>query len=197
MTEPTRLHRYSYRDYLELEEASNVKHEYLGGEIYAMAGGTPEHAALAVSISSALHAQLRGGPCRVYSSDLRVRVLATGLATYPDVSVVCGDLERDPGSPTTVVNPVLVVEVLSESTADYDRGEKLDHYRKVPSLQAVVLVDPQERRIELWHRTAGQGWQQTGAGPGEKVMLAAIGAVLDVDGIYEDTSLGLPGEAVS
>jgi Uma2 family endonuclease len=87
MTEPTRLHRYSYRDYLELEEASNVKHEYLEGEIYARAGGTPEHAALAASISSALHSQLRGGPCRVYSSDLRVRVLATGLATYPDVSV--------------------------------------------------------------------------------------------------------------
>ncbi|HUP23148.1 MAG TPA: Uma2 family endonuclease [Thermoanaerobaculia bacterium] len=196
MSEPTSLHRYSYRDYLELEAASNVKHEYLAGEIYAMAGGTPEHAALAVSVSSALHAQSRGGPCRVFSSDLRMRVLATGLATYPDVSVVCGEPERDPESPTTVLNPVLVVEVLSESTADYDRGEKLDHYRKVPSLGAVLLLDPRVRRIELWQRTeaAGPGWRQSGAGPGEFIVLEGLGAALDVDQIYDGASLPRPGE---
>jgi len=130
------LHRYTYADYLALEAASNVKHEFLAGEIYGMAGGTPEHAALGVAVSSALLAQLRGGPCRVYSSDLRVRVLATGLATYPDVTVVWGEAERDPESPTTIVNPRLVVEVLSDSTTDYDRGEKLQHYRQVPRSRA-------------------------------------------------------------
>src|SRR3990172_1362679 len=104
MAAPAGLHRYSFADYLALEEASNTKHEFLSGEIYGMAGGTPEHAALSVAVSSVLRAQLRGGSCRVYSSDLRVRVLATGLATYPDVTVVCGELERDPDSPTTVVN---------------------------------------------------------------------------------------------
>ncbi len=87
MAAPVPLHRYSFSDYLALEEASNTKHEFLDGEIYGMAGGTPEHAALSVAVSSAFLAQLRGGPCRVYSSDLRVRVLATGLATYPDVTV--------------------------------------------------------------------------------------------------------------
>ena len=123
------------------------------GEIYGMAGGTPEHAAaLSAAVISALLTQLRGGPCRVYSSDLRVRVLATGLATYPDVTVVCGEAERDPESPTTIVNPRLVVEVLSDSTMDYDRGEKLQHYRQIPSLEGVVLVWHTQRRIDVWAR---------------------------------------------
>ena len=101
MSAPAGLHHYTYADYLALEAASNVKHEFLAGEIYGMAGGTPEHAALSVAVSGALLAQLRGSPCRVYSSDLRVRVLATGLATYPDVTVVCGEAERDPENSTT------------------------------------------------------------------------------------------------
>jgi len=89
------LHAYTYADYLAHEVASNVKHEYLDGEIYAMAGGTPEHASLAVAIASVLRNQLEGKGCRVFSSDLRVRVAETGLTTYPDVSVVCGALQRD------------------------------------------------------------------------------------------------------
>src|SRR3990172_153164 len=89
------LHAYTYADYLAHEEASNVKHEYLDGEIYAIAGGTPEHASLAVAIASSLRNQVAGRSCRVFSSDLRVRVAETGLTTYPDVSVVCGSLERD------------------------------------------------------------------------------------------------------
>ena len=112
IVQPVARHRHT------LEETSNVKHEYFGGEIYAMAGGTPEHAALAAACSAALLEQLRGGPCRVYSSDLRVRVLSTGLAAYPDVTVVCGATERDPESSSTVTNPRLVVEVLSDGTKE-------------------------------------------------------------------------------
>jgi Uma2 family endonuclease len=105
------LHRYSFEDYLELEASSTTKHEFLGGEIYAMAGGTPEHASLASAVGGMLLERLRGGPCRPYSSDLRIRVLQTGLATYPDVTVVRGRTERDPGSRTNVTNPCVVVEV--------------------------------------------------------------------------------------
>ena len=112
-----------------------------------MAGGTPTHAMLAVSVSSMLHQALRGGACRVYSSDLRVRVLATGLATYPDTTVVWGELEVDPENRDTAVNPTVVVEVLSDSTEKYDRGIKLQHYRQIPSLGAVVLVWQREQRI--------------------------------------------------
>jgi len=184
MATPGALHRYSFAEYLALEEASNTKHEFLDGEIYGMAGGTPEHAALSVAVSSSLLAQLRGGPCRVYSSDLRVRVLATGLAAYPDVTVVCGELERDPGSPATVVNPRVVVEVLSDGTEAYDRGQKLDHYRRIPSLAAVVLVSHRAPKIEVWERTSEGDWRQRAFGTGQAAEIEALPARLLVDEVY-------------
>src|SRR3970040_481974 len=98
MSAPVRHHHYSFADYLAVEEMSAVKHEFLDGNIYAMAGGSPLHAALSVSVAAALLSSLRGRPCRVFSSDLRVRVAATGLATYPDVTVVCTELRHDPDS---------------------------------------------------------------------------------------------------
>jgi Uma2 family endonuclease len=186
MATPAVLHRYSFADYLALEEASNTKHEFLNGEIYGMAGGTPEYAALSVAVSSALLSQVRGGPCRVYSSDLRVRVLATGLATYPDVTVVCGDLERDPDSPTTVVNPRVVVEVLSDGTEAYDRGEKLEHYRRIPSMAAVVLVSHRAPAIEVWERTPDGSWHRREFGAGQSAEIEALPVVLVVDEIYRE-----------
>src|SRR3954469_10301562 len=105
MTAPARLHGYTLDDYLDLESVSNVKHEYLEGEIYAMAGGTPRHAALTLAIAGPLLAKLRGGSCRAFSSDLRILVSATGLATYPDVAVVCGPIETDARSQVSVTNP--------------------------------------------------------------------------------------------
>jgi Uma2 family endonuclease len=113
---------HTFRDYLALEASGNVKHEFYLGEIYAMAGGTPAHAALQVAVPSLLFPQMRAGACRAHGADLRVRVLATGLATYPDVTIVCGPRELDPEDPNTVVNPTVLVEVLSPSTAEYDRG---------------------------------------------------------------------------
>lgn len=114
-------HRYTFGEYIALESFSTVRHEFLLGEIYAMAGSTPQHAALAMSVGAALLAKLRGGPCRVHSSDLRVRVLETGLVTYPDVTVVCGPYRADPEDRNTIVNPHVVVEVTSDSTEECDR----------------------------------------------------------------------------
>jgi Uma2 family endonuclease len=184
MSTPATLHRYSFADYLALEEASNTKHEFLSGEIYGMAGGTPEHAALSVAVSSVLRAQLGGGSCRVYSSDLRVRVLATGLATYPDVTVVCGELERDPESPTTVVNPRVVVEVLSDGTEAYDRGQKLDHYRRIPSLAAVLLVSHRTPTIEVWARGSDGIWHPRTFVAGQVAEVEALPARPPVDEVY-------------
>jgi len=175
---------YTYDEYLALDEASNVRLEFYAGDIYAMAGGTPEHAALCLQVGSSLNVQLEGRPCRVYGSDLRVRVLATGLATYPDVSVVCGPLERDPEGKNTILNPRLVVEVLSPSTADYDGGEKREHCQQIPALREVVLVAHDERRIEV-HRRGPQGWSRHQAGPGESIELGSISCHLDVDALYD------------
>jgi Uma2 family endonuclease len=182
--QPVGRHHHRYADYLALEEVSNVKHEYLDGEIYAMAGGTPDHAALAMAVGAALVGQLGGKACRVFSSDLRVRVLATGLATYPDVTVVCGPLERDPDSRTTVTNPTLVVEVLSDGTEDYDRGEKLEHHRQVPSLRECLLVSHRRPSLELWRREPDGVWSRQEAGPGAALELLSVGCSLAVDDIY-------------
>jgi Uma2 family endonuclease len=176
-------HRYTFAEYLELEEIARVRHEFYDGEIYAMAGGTPEHAAMAAAVTTALARELSGKPCRVYNSDLRVRVLATGLATYFDVTVVCGPSERDPNSPTHVTNPKLVVEILSPGTVDYDRGDKLAQYQHIPSLELIVLFDHRAPRVELWTCEAG-AWKPTEYGAGASVPLRAVGCSLSVDEIY-------------
>ncbi|MBI4956032.1 MAG: Uma2 family endonuclease [Myxococcales bacterium] len=182
--------RYEYREYLAHERASNVKHEYLEGRIYAMAGGSPEHARIAASLSRLLGNRTAGRRCAVYSSDLRVRVLATGLATYPDVTVVCGRFEADPADPNTVVNPSLLVEVLSPSTEEYDRGEKLDHYRRIPSLQECVLVAHDARAVDVWRRGPDDSWTVERAVEGERVAIATLGCELEVADIYRDALAG-------
>ncbi len=179
------LHRYTFREYLELEEASNVKHEYLNGEIYGMAGGTPQHAAITMAVGSALVSALRGGPCRAYSSDLRIRVLETGLATYPDITVVCGDLQTDPESSSTITNPTLIVEVLSDSTEEYDRGKKFEHYRQIPSLQDYILISQNKRHVEVHHRTTN-GWSAKTFSAKDTIDLPSIQSQLSVEQIYQD-----------
>ena len=190
MSRPGHRPRYTYREYLALEQASNVKHEFYEGEIYAMAGGTPEHAALAGNVITLLSVQLRGKPCTVYTSDLRVRILATGLATYPDVTVVCGPREIDPEDANTIVNPIVLVEVLSPRTADYDRIEKLENYKQIASLREVVLIDHEERLIELWSRDEGESWARTEARAGKSALVRSIGVNLSVDEVYRDPLAG-------
>jgi len=180
-----RHHHYTYQEYLAFERSANVRHEFFDGEIYAMAGGTPTHAATCVNVSSLLRDQLRGRGCQTHSSDLRVRVLETGLATYPDVTVVCGRREIDPDDHNTVTNPTLVVEVLSPSSADYDRGEKLEHYKRIPSLREVVLVAHDERLIEVWRRGDGGAWSRREVRSGN-LTLTSVPCTLAVDEVYRD-----------
>ncbi len=177
------LHRYTLALYLELEEESSTKHEFFQGEIMAMAGGTPEHAALAMAVGFQLISQLRGTPCRVFSSDLRVQVSASGLTTYPDVTVVCGPSERHAESDSIVLNPRVVVEVTSDSTEHYDRGAKLEHFQKIPSLDAVVLVSHRETLVEVWTRAPG-GFVHSVARAGERAKVAPLGVEIDVDALF-------------
>jgi Uma2 family endonuclease len=179
---------YTFEDYIAHEEATNAKHEYLDGQIYAKAGGTPEHSALAVSVATQLANQLRGGRCRVHSSDLRIRVLETGLATYPDVTVVCGPWERDPKNARTVVNPSVVIEVLSGSTEAYDRGEKLEHYKRIAALGSVVLVAHDRRELEVWTRLESGSWGRALFVSGQVAELPAINCNLSVDAVYDDAA---------
>jgi Uma2 family endonuclease len=173
----------SFAEYLAIDEASERKHELIDGIVYAMAGGSPEHARLAMAIGRELGVQLAGKRCEVYSSDLRVRVLATGLATYPDLTVVCDKLETDPENSHTVTNPTVIVEVLSPTTEKHDREDKYAHYRRIPSLRCYVLVSQDKRLIEVFTRNADESWILRDYRDGQ-VPLSAIGCTLDVDRIY-------------
>lgn len=186
----------AYADYLALEEKSGKKHEWLDGVVYdmealGMAGGTPDHAALMMAVGIALGAQLRSKPCRIYGPDLKVRVPATGLATYPDLTVICGSLAVDPEDRNAATNPVLLVEVLSDSSEGYDRGEKFAHYRRLPSLREYVLVSQRSRRIEVFRKNAAGKWELAEeASAGQSAPLASIDCTLSVDEVYADPLAG-------
>jgi Uma2 family endonuclease len=185
MPPPAHRIHYTRAEYVELEASSNVKHEYLDGQIYAMAGGTPEHAALAATATALLFAQLRDAPCRAHYADVRVRVRTTGLATYPDVTVLCGPREADPEDEHAVTNPTLIVEVLSRSTEEYDRGDKFEHYKQVRSLAEYVLVSHLDRSVEVWTRCADDAWGCVIARERDVARLKSIGAVLNVRELYD------------
>jgi len=176
----------TYAEYLAAERTNESKHEYVNGRVYAMAGGTPEHGRLAASVTRILGNALAGKPCVTFNSDVRVRIRATGRSTYPDVSVVCGALERAPDDPDAIVNPVVIVEVLSDSTEAGDRGDKFAHYRRLPALKEYVLVSQSSARIEVYSRSLDGGWILREANRGESVRLESIGVSLPVDEVYRD-----------
>jgi Uma2 family endonuclease len=181
-------HRFAFAEYTAIAEDAAVKLEFLDGQVWAMAGGSPDHAAIAGNIVTLFNVALAGKRCRVFSSDLRIRVKATGLATYPDVSTVYGALDLDPDDPKThtVTNPRVLVEVLSPSTEDYDRGEKLSHYQKIAALSEVVLVAHDRREIEVVRREADGTWSRHVAHDGESAEVVSLGCLLPVDDVYRD-----------
>ena len=175
---------YRYDEYLAHERDSERKHEFEAGEIFAMPGESPRHSALASRIGAAIE-NTRPSGCTAFQSDMRIRILATGRATYPDISMVCGAIELDAAdrSGTTITNPALLVEVLSPSTEEVDRGSKWRDYQLIPSLQEYVLVS-QERRIEIYHRITSGGWEYLDVREG--VVKLASGATLDLSILYEN-----------
>jgi Uma2 family endonuclease len=181
---PQPHHDYSFATYLALERDSEIKHEFDAGEILAMAGGTARHSALAVNIAFALHGTRPAG-CTVFQSDMRVRIIATGRATYPDVSMVCGPIQYDPEDTarTTITNPALIVEVLSVTTEMGDRGNKWMHYQRIASLQEYVLVS-QEPRIEIYRRIPSGTWEY--ADVREGLVNLASGPTLDLSMLYAE-----------
>jgi Uma2 family endonuclease len=167
-------------DYWNLEKDSELRHEFYQGEVFAMTGGSPRHALIAANFIGFIRGQLESGPCVVYTGDLRIKVEASGLHTYPDASIVCGDLELDETVPHTVLNPTVLVEVLSDSTEKYDRGTKSANYRKVDSLQELILVSQDQPLVERYART-DSGWLLTEA--------AGLDCSLDLDSVQASLPL--------
>lgn len=180
--------RVTYAEYLALANDSDVKYEYVAGEVIAMAGGTVEHGRLIGCAAALLDRALEGKPCIVLPSDLRIRIRirAAERSTYPDLHVVCGPPERDPEDDHAIVNPTVIVEVLSDSTAGRDRTEKFAAYRRLASLREYVLISQRERRVVLYRRIDNRRWQLDEYVAGDRVRLESLAIELAVDDQYVD-----------
>jgi Uma2 family endonuclease len=180
------LNTLSPEAYLDLERAAEQKHEYVAGEMVAMAGGSPRHSLLAANCMFALMQALAGGTCRVFGSDLRVCIHWDRLITYPDITVVCGPLQYTDDRKDTVTNPSLIIEVLSPSTMNFDLGEKAARYRDVPSLQEFLMVHQTPVDVEHYKRLRDASWQITAYRDGTAVIpLASLDISLPVSAIYQ------------
>lgn len=178
--------------YLAWERTQAVKHEFFDGEVFAMAGGTPRHNALGVSVAAELRGALRSRGCAVLSSDQRLAFPPEARCVYPDVTVICGAPVVQPGTSDVVTNPAVLVEALSTSTEEYDRGLKWAGYQRISSLTDYLLVAQAEVRIEHYRRNADGSWTYRAAGPCDRVTLTG-GGELAVDAIYAG-ALELPGD---
>ena len=177
--------RLTPQEYLTRERAAETKSEYVDGFLIAMSGGTPRHSLVAMNVGAALHIQCRGRPCRVFNSDLRVRVAEAGMYAYPDVVAVCGEPEFEEGAPDCLTNPTVIVEVLSETTEAYDRGLKFGRYRQRTSLQEYVLVAQDRVSVERYTRR-GEFWAFSAATNLDDVIeLPSIGCTLALRDIYD------------
>jgi len=180
----------SPQEYLRLERQAEHKSEYLNGEIFAMSGASRKHNLLTINIGGSLHQQLRGKPCEVYASDMRVKVRATGLYTYPDVVVVCGEPEFEDEHIDTLLNPTLLVEVLSPSTERYDRIAKTSYYRTLDSLKEHLLVSQDEIRVEHYVKQADGTWLLIEhRSLDSDVELQSIGCLLGLRDIYDKVQI--------
>ncbi len=179
----------AYDDYLALERETDTRHEWVDGVAYAMAGGTPAHSRLAAQVIGELLRVVGDGPCGVHTSDQKVRARSIRFASYPDVAVVCGEVETHPDDPSAILNPTVLVEVLSDSTEDWDRGGKFVRYRKLESLRDYILVSQHERRVEVHSRRDDGVWEMREAVEGEVVPLASFPVPLQVDRIYRGVTL--------
>jgi Uma2 family endonuclease len=179
----TALSKHNASEYLRGERQAETKSEFVNGEIYAMAGASRAHNTLCANLLASLHGQLRDQPCQVWSNDMRVKVDETGLYTYPDVLAVCEPRFED-GVFDTLLNPCVLIEVLSEGTEKFDRGGKFQHYQRLPSLQVYVLVAQDQIRLETYTRQADTWQYRVLDQPQQCLDLPCIGCQLSVAEVY-------------
>lgn len=180
------LPRFNIEDFLAWEAEQAERHEYLHGEVFAMTGARDAHNTIALNIASGLKSALRGGPCRAFIADMKLRIDSADAVFYPDVMVTCDPRDRAPEADTAKRHPVLIVEVLSESTAAYDRGLKFEQYRTIDTLREYLLVEQDRRHVDLFRRDADGPWLLIAGDSQADVVLESVGQTLSVAAIYED-----------
>ncbi len=185
--------RFSPQEYLALERRSETRNEYYHGEIFAMAGASREHNLIAGNVNAEIRDQLLDRTCESYPSDMRVAVEATGLYTYPDVSVVCGEPRFQDSSTDTLLNPTVLIEVLSPSTEAYDRGIKFRHYRRIVSLREFVLISQDRMMVEHYTRQGSNWILSEMSEPAQILKLESIGCQIPLERIYAKVQFSEPG----
>lgn len=192
MGEAAAIQKMSPAEYLAWEREQLEKHEYHLGEVFAMSGGSPRHNFLSLAVGAELRAALRGKGCHVLTSDQRIAVEGGERYLYADAVVVCGRVETEPGASDVLINPRMIVEVLSRSTEAYNRGEKWSFYQRIDSLTDYLLVAQASARVEHYQREAGGSWRYRVLQAGDTVTLSN-GAALPIDAVYEG-AFDLPGD---
>lgn len=188
---PLEKRRYTIAEYLAMEEMSQVKHEFHNGEILAMSGGSVEHGLISGNIFFALKKRLDDTPCQPLNDQIRVRIRTESRYVYPDVSIVCGELDRDPDDQKcSITNPRVLIEVLSESTESYDRDEKFSLYRKVASLEEYVLISQSRAQVESYLRQSDEWGKFTFTSGIESILtIASLGLQIPIAEIYKGVQL--------
>jgi Uma2 family endonuclease len=177
-------------EYLAIERKSETKSEYLGGEVFRVAGASERHNIIVANLVAEFRSKFKGRPCKVYPSDMRVKIQAAGLYTYPDVSVLCGVAEFEDDHKDTLLNPALIVEVLSDSTEAYDRGKKFEHYRTLSSLSDYLLVAQDSPSVEHYVRQPDDRWLLAPYnGLQSAIVLACVNCTLSLIEIYDKVEL--------
>jgi Uma2 family endonuclease len=186
--------RLSFDDWLAIERtATEQRSEYVAGEVFAMAGGSEEHNLIIANVVRELGNQFKGRPCRVYPSDMKVHIAAADVGAYPDVMVVCGERAFHDGRRDLITNPILIVEVLSDATEAYDRGDKFHHYRSLESLRAYLLLSQTRMQAELFLRQPDGTWSLSSyEGPAESIPLHLLEAELSLAEVYDKVELPSP-----
>jgi Uma2 family endonuclease len=181
----------TFDEWLEAERASlDERTEYLAGEAFAMTGASVEHNAIVVNIASELRTQMKGRPCQVYANDLKVRIRTADAGKYPDLIALCGEHQFQDGRRDVLLNPSLIVEVLSDSTEAYDRGKKFSIYRQIPSLREYLLVSQHQVLVELYSRADDGRWTLADfSALSERVPLPSVGCLLSLAEIYDKVEL--------
>lgn len=186
--------RYSPKEYLAIERDSDTKNQYYQGEIFAMTGASFAHNSIVSNLLRLLGNAFDDGPCHALASDQRVKVDATGLYTYPDVTVVCSEPRFEDDVFDTLLNPKLIVEVLSDSTEAYDRGRKFSHYRAIDSLEEYVLVSQNEYRVEVFTRRQGEWLLSDAQGRESSILLRSIDCRLSLNEVYHRVEIPETGQ---
>lgn len=182
--------RCTAAEYLTLERQAQQRNEFFNGQIFAMAGASRAHNLIALNVGSELRSQFRGRPCEAYVADMRLKVSASGLYTYPDVIALCGQPVFEDAHVDTLVNPAVIVEVLSDSTEAFDRGERFAQYRRLESLRDYVLIAQNKVRVEHYVRQGDQWVLSEASAIGSSIHLASIGCDLAINAIYEKVEFG-------